>query len=196
MTSILAALALGTDPSARFEMLPIKDEGFPSYRIVLGGKKTSMVLDRVMGDPRILAGKTTSGLTYGTAEGDFSGAFSGSRTIAFAKLHGKIFSRKDYEVAFARGKSVIFKPHQQMVFKSYLPAYLFSSGRYYSLGEVYDVTGWTSRGIEGYYYVMDDGKPYSGHFNFDVENAVFKQDLVIHRGVRTLTTKTLVKKRS
>ena len=167
-----------------------------TYRIMLNGRNTPLILDSAEMNPRAWVKKTQTGLIYGEALADFSGAFSGTHTHCFAKFRGKFFPKKEYETKLGRGNSVLFVPFLQPVFKETNEAFLFSSGKFYSLGQVFEITDWTSKGISGYIYMQDDGKPYNGPFNFDVPNAVYKQEFIIRGGKRTLLGKTLVKARS
>jgi hypothetical protein len=188
---------LNNEPTIRLSELPTKShENLPSYRIILDGKKTPLILENAAMNERAWVKRTKTGLIYGEALFDFSGAYSGTRTLCFAKYHGKLFSKRDYETKFAKEDSVLFVPFLQPVFKETHEAFLFCSGKFYSLGQIFEITAWTSRGIEGYIYMQDNGVPYSGPDNFDIENAVYKQEFIIHNGKRTLLGRSLVKERS
>ena len=153
-----------------------------------------MILEHAFMNERAWAKQTTTGLIYGEALADFSGAYSGTWTICFAKYHGKFFSMKNYEAKFARGDSVLFVPFQQPVFNDSREAFLFSRGRYFRLGQVFEITAWTDKGIEGNVFVDDRGTPTNTPFNFDVPYRVYKQNFIIHGGKRTSLKKTLVYK--
>ena len=153
-----------------------------------------MILEHAYMSERAWAKRTSTGLIYGEALADFSGAYSGTWTVCFAKYHGKFFAKKYYETKFGHGDSVLFVPFQQPVWKDSNKAFLFTKGKFYSLGQVFEITGWTDKGIQGYVYVDDKGTPTNTPHNFDVMYRVYKQDFVIHSGMRTLLTKTLVYK--
>jgi hypothetical protein len=193
MILFLAVHVLLKGPTIRLSEIPIKNHEYPSsFRIILDGKKTALVLENAAMNERAWVKQTTTGLIYGEALADFSGAISGTRTLCFAKYHGKLYSKKDYETKFGRGDSVIFSPFQQSDFKDSREAFLFTRGKFFSLGQVYEITGWSKQGIVGNIFVYDTGLPFSGPFNFDVPFRVYKQDFVIHGGKRTLLEKTLV----
>ena len=195
MIIFLAAHALFNGPTIRLSEIPVKNHEYPSsFRIILNGKRTPLVLENAAMNERAWVNETTTGLIYGEALADFSGAYSGTWTLAFAKYHRKLFAKEKYETKFGKGDSVLFVPFQQPVFNHSYEAFLFASGKFYSLGMVFEITAWTDKGIEGNIFVDDNGEPTNTPFNFDVPYRVYKQEFIIHGGHRTLLKKTLVYK--
>ena len=193
MIFLVAAHFLGQWPTIRLSEIPIKNHEYPSsFEIILNGKKTALVLENAAMNERAWVKRTTTGLIYGEALADFSGAISGTRTLSFAKYHGQLYSKKEYETKFGSGDSVLFVPYQQSDFKESKEAFMFTRGKFFNLGPVYEITEWNKQGIVGNIFVYDSGLPFSGPFNYDVPFRVYKQDFVIHDGKRTLLKKTLV----